>query len=229
MNLEQAKQYPSVQAKTGVSVAVYKKSDYQSNGTVVLSTKLGTYKTGEKIGIVQAVYPMKSGKHLALIQLAKPIVTWFIGYSHVLAFIDDLESVGETGVMPGNTFYCVGNDVNVRKLPSLAGAKLPTKLNKGDIIGMSDGVVTNGYLKFNLRIGGIGYVSKTYCTQQIPIKTVTKTIVSLNPQTGVQTQETVPIITQPDSKIDYQRVVIGSVLGVVVGWIFTKIVSYIWK
>lgn len=229
MTLDQAQKYPLVRAKTGVSVAVFKKSDYQSDGTIILSTKLSTFQSGEQIGIVQVVYTMKSGKHLALIQLSKPIVNWFIGYSHVLAFVENLQAVGEIGPVAGDTYYSIGNDVNIRKTASLTGTKSPSKLNKGDIIGTSDGVLHNGFLKFNLRLGGIGYVSKTFCTLQTPVKIVTKEIAALDPKTGIQTQEAVPIITQPESKVDYTRVVIGSVIGVVVGWIFTKIVGLIWK
>lgn len=225
MNLEQAKQYPKVRAKANTTVSVYKKSDYQSNGTVLLSSKLTSFSNGENIGVIQMVYTMKSGNHLALIQLEKPYVTWFVGYSHVLAFIDNLEAIGETGVNTSNTYYSIGNDVNIRKTPSLTGAKFPSKLNKGDIVGTSDGVVSNNFLKFNLRIGGVGYVSKTYVTLQPPVTNITKSIVTVDPKTGVQTNETVPVITQPDSQIDYTRIVIGSVIGVVAGWIFTKIIN----
>lgn len=227
MNIEQAKLYPKVRAKAGTTVSVYKKSDYQSNGTVLLSSKLTSFAGGENIGVIQVVYTMKSGNHLALIQLEKPYVNWFVGYSHVLAFIDNLEPIGETGVINNsNTYYSIGNDVNIRKTPSLTGAKFPSKLNKGDIIGTSDGVVSNNFLKFNLRIGGVGYVSKTYVTLQAPTKAaVTKSIVTVDPKTGEQTNESVPVILQPDSQIDYTRIIIGSVVGVVVGWIFTKIIN----
>lgn len=230
MNLEQAKIYPTVRAKAGTTVSVFKKSDYQSNGTVVLSTKLETYQGGSEIGIIQSVYTMKSGKHLALIQLSKPIVKWYgLRYSHVLVFIENLEAIGETGVSAGNTYYCIGNDVNIRKSPRVTAGKFSAKLNKGDIIGTSNGVAVNGYLPFNLRMGGVGYVSKVYCTLQAPSKNITKTIATIDPQTGVQSKEVVPIIPQPESKIDYTRIVIGSVVGVAVGWLFTKIVGFITK
>lgn len=224
MNLATAKTYPLVKANRALSV--YRTSDIQSTGVCLLSNPILAYKTGETVGVISKVYEMPKGDHVAYIQLFEPVKSGIYSYSHALQFITNLDEVKQVGTNPiGRTYYSTGDNVNIRKSASLTGAKFKNQLFKGDIVGTSDGVVTNGFLKFNLKIGGTGYVSATYCTLQEPAKAVTKTVNITDPLTGKETATQVPVITEPAKSFDLQRTAIGAVIAFVVTFALSKIVN----
>lgn len=224
MNLATAYTYPLVKANKALSV--YRTSNIQSNGVCLLSNPILSFKVGETIGVIAKVYEMPKGDHVAYIQLFEPIKSGIYSYSHAMQFIsnvDEIKSLGDGSV--GKTYFCTGDNVNIRKSASTTASKFKNQLSKGDIIGTSDGTLSNGFLKFNLKIGGTGYVSKTYCTLQSPAKAVTKSATITDSLTGQTQSVNIPVITDPIKSFDVVRTVIGGVIAFSVTFALTKIVN----
>jgi hypothetical protein len=71
--------------------------------------------------------------------------------------------------------YFANNDVNIRNASGVAST-IRTVAKKGDYIGFSDGVKDrNGFCRFQLAIGGIGYVSAKYISTSKPARKITDT------------------------------------------------------
>jgi hypothetical protein len=223
MNLQTAYTYPLVKANLNKSVKIYRTSDIQSTGIIKLSNVIAELNAGQTIGVITKVYESPKGEHLAYIRLYSTVGSFIYIYTHGLVYLSDIELVNMVATSNASlkTYYCTGNDVNVRKAPSVTGTTFGTQLDKGDVIGTSDGKVQNGYIGFNLRMGGFGYVSQKYVTLQAPAKSITTTKTINDPMTGKSETVAAPIITNPESSIDWKKTIGGAIIGVVVSWGFS--------
>jgi hypothetical protein len=231
MNLQTAYTYPLVKANPNKSVKIYRTSDIQSTGLIKLSNVITELNAGQTIGVITKVYEAPKGDHVAYVQLYSSAGNFIYIYSHGLVYLSDIEVVSMVStanpsvISTLKTYYCTGNNVNIRKTPSTAGKTFGTQLDKGDVIGTSDGKVQNGYLGFNLRMGGFGYVSQKYVTLQAPAKSITVTKQITDPMTGKTETVSAPIITNPESSIDWKKTVIGAVVGVVISCGFSILIK----
>ena len=226
MNLATANKYPIVKANRKFSV--YRKSSILGNGLCRLVLPVGSYSAGATVGVIVKVLEMPKGDHVAYIQLSEPVSSGLFTITHGLQFLSNLDEV--PAVVPFDAtnvrlYWCTGNSVNIRKSASTTAGKFTVKLDKGDIIGTSDGVLKNGFLKFNLKQGGTGYVSKTYCTLQEPAKAVTKVIQITNEVTKEVQKVEVPVIPEATQKFDLQKTAIGAVIAFGVTFALSKIVN----
>lgn len=190
-----------------------------------LSTPLvaGGYKNGTRLGVVSEVYTFPNGQSIARIQLINPVTVKLNKYTHGYIFLEQVSESATTKTGTGKTYYCVGNSVNVRKSPSTTASKYSYQLDKGDVIGESDGVDNNGFYRFTLRTGDVGYVSKTYCSLQAPASvTVSKTTTNSSGQS--QTIQ-VPVLPGDTSTFDWQKTAIGAVLGTAIAFVVTRILT----
>ncbi len=229
ITVEQAKQKPVVTASATKATQVWGKG-FNDGVIFRLSTPLtkNGYSKGEKIGVIVDVYPFKDGSYnLARIQLLKPVTVGLSKYTHGFVFLAEVDLYGTQTVSTSSmnkAYYCIGNNVNVRKGASTTALKFPYQLNKGDFVGYSDGVITNGFLKFLLQTGDIGYVSKTYCSLQAPAQITTQVSDKQSGQTV-----TVPVLPENKSQLDIQKTVIGAAAGAVAAYLVTKIIQLITK
>ena len=229
ITVEQAKQKPVVTASATKSTQVW--GTGTNDGVIFrLSTPLtkNGYSKGDKIGVIVDVYPFKEGSYnLARVQLLKPVTVGLSKYTHGFVFLAEVDLFGTQPVSSASmskTYYCIGNSVNVRKGASTTADKYSYQLNKGDIIGYSDGVETNGFYKFLLQTGDIGYVSKTYCSLQPPAQITTQVVDKKSGQTV-----TVPVLPENKSQLDITKTVIGAAAGAVAAYLVTKIIQLITK
>lgn len=229
VTLEEAKSHPIVVGNASSGARVFGKA-IQEKFLYRLSVPLFSFKVGEKIGVITRTYPVKDGNNIGIIQLIKPITKGLVKYSHVFVLLNDISVSGEKPLQVGQLYYCTATRVNIRKGANITSGTLGIQLDKGDPIGYSDGVAVNGFLKFNLKTGGIGYVSKIYCTLQEPfVNEVTKNVTVANPLTGINETEKVPVIPELSPTTDWKKTAIGAAISAVVVFGVTQIIQKIWK
>ena len=130
--------------------------------------KIGEVKKGIKFGLLQSLNFVTG---YAYVQLYSP--TLYLGKTQYYGFVK-LTDIVESGIFSGTgTKYYVGTNVNsvlnIRNSGSATGT-IHAKLQRGSLIGTRiDSTETNGFWKFNLATGGIGYASAKYVTSTAPI------------------------------------------------------------
>lgn len=229
VSIQESKSFPLVKASSFVGTKAWTKGT-QDGFIYRLSNIVNTYKSGTVLGVLTKAYSIKSGNSFGVVQLLKPITKGLTKYTHVLVLLSDISTVVETSsVVPkGNLYFCTATNVNIRKSASTLSATFPSQLTKGEPIGYSDGIVENGFLKFNLKIGGIGYVAKTYCTLQEP-SIVTMPVTKSDPLTGIDKTEDVPVIDNPKGSLDIWKTALGAGISAVVVFVASKIFNKIFQ
>ncbi|MDR6564951.1 MULTISPECIES: hypothetical protein [unclassified Arcicella] len=225
VTIQESKSYPLVKSSSSIGTKAWAKGT-QDGFIYRLSTIVNTYKTGTTLGVLTKAYSIKSGNSFGVVQLLKPITKGLTKYTHVLVLLADISTVAETEAPKGNLYFCSATNVNIRVSPSKLSAKLPSQLTKGEPIGYSDGIVQNGFLMFKLRSGGVGYVSKTYCTLQEP-SLVTIPVTKANPLTGKDETQDVPVIDNPKGTLDIWKTALGAGISAVVVFVASKIFNKI--
>lgn len=221
ITIEAANKNPLVVASSNLTVW----GEYVKDGNIArLSKSLGIIKTGLKVGVIVATYFSGEGRHFAKVQLITPVSKLLTKYTHGYIYLSDV-NLFVTAVTPtttDKTYWCTGNKVNIRKSASLTSAVV-AKLDKGDIIGQSNGVLSGQFLKFNLALGGIGYVSNQYCTLKSPELPVVTQPLTIKDTDGKETTVQIPVVQPIDGSIDWLRLGISIVASFVGGIILRKI------
>lgn len=223
ISIQDSKKFPVVKASSSIGTKAWAKGT-QDGFYYRLSNIIKTYKSGETLGVLTKAYNMSDGNNFGTVQLLKPITKGLTKYTHVLVLLSDISAIGDATSLTGNLYFCTATNVNIRKTASTLSGKYPSQLTKGEPIGYSDGTVTNGFLKFNLRIGGIGYVAKAFCTLQEPA-IVTTTVTKADPLTGKNVSQDVPVIDNPQGKVDYWKTALGAGISAVVVFIVSKFLN----
>ncbi|MFC0181461.1 hypothetical protein SAMN04515674_104274 [Pseudarcicella hirudinis] len=222
ITIEAANKNPLVIASANLTVW----GEYVKDGAIArLSKSLSTIKTGVKVGVVVATYYSGDGRSFAKVQLINPVSKLLTKYTHGYVYLADVNLFGAavTPTTNGKTYWCTGSQVNIRKSPSLTSAVM-AKLDKGDIIGQSDGVLSGQFLKFNLALGGIGYVATQYCTLKSPeLPVVTQPLTVKDPASGKDTTVQIPVVQPIEGSIDWLRLGVSIVASFVGGVILRKI------
>jgi hypothetical protein len=209
--IEQAFKYVIVKAGK-VNTRLYG-TVYQANGVNKLDSLLKTVDLGTSLGTIVQTYRMPDNNHLARILLLEPITIGFKQYSHAIVLLNDVDGVAapSTPISANKMYYCLGNNVNIRSKASKTSTKLKQQLQRGDRIGTSTGIVTNNFLKFDLAIGGIGFVSLDYCTTQEP--------------SSVKTADGSTVISDVQSTINIAKTAATAIISAIVGFVVTKFLT----
>lgn len=182
---------------------------------------------GLQLGIIQDVY---EDSKLALVQLYKPILYMLKYRANVIVPLSDISTISTPTVVSGTkNYYCTGDSVRIRNGASLT-ATIKNQVNKGDLIGQSDGKVTNGFLKFNLALGGVGYVSAQYCSLVKPSPTVQVVKKSVQKTTSTGETKTVEVSSVSTGEgWSVKELIIKGAITAVVGFVTVKLLSGIFK
>ncbi|MFC0182500.1 hypothetical protein ACFFJX_07985 [Pseudarcicella hirudinis] len=224
ITIEAANKNPLVVASSNLTVW----GEYVKDINIArLSKSLTTIKTGGKVGVIVATYYSGDGKHFAKVQLVNPVSKLLTKYTHGYVYLADVNLFGTAVSTPatGKTYWCTGSKVNIRKGSSVASAVL-AKLDKGDVIGTSDGILYGQFLKFNLALGGVGYVSNQYCTLKSPeLPVVTQPLTVKDSTSGKETTVQIPVVQPIEGSIDWLRLgvsIVASFIGGIILRIFKK-------
>ncbi|NBB32019.1 hypothetical protein [Cellulophaga sp. BC115SP] len=188
---------------------------------------IGKMNNGLQLGIIQDVY---EDSKLALVQLYKPILYMLKYRTNAIVPLSDLTTISTPTVVSGTkNYYCTGDSVRIRTGASLTSA-IKSAVNKGNLIGQSDGKSVNGFLKFNLATGGVGYVAEQYCSTVKPVTSqpVKKTVTKTDTSTG-KTKDVV--VTQVDTGEGWtvKEVIIKGAIGAVAGFLAIKLIGKLFK
>jgi hypothetical protein len=215
-------------------VSLYENMVYDEGGNTVISqgTPFASISAGEQIGIVEATFTQQN---FVYVQLFKPITVNLKKRYYALIFTDNIQELPAKTASSETIEYFAkcqpDSSVNIRLSASLTGT-VKAKAKNGSLIGRSDGKVgNNGFLKFNLALGGVGYVHKDYVTKTktaVTIEKTTEKVTVTNPLTGKDEEKARTTITTNEGWT-VQDVVIKTVIGAVIGFIITRILGKIFK
>lgn len=161
-----------LRAKTANSVSVlnlYSQYNYSANtlGLPAFSDafKVATIANGTPFGIVQEI---DKNNNVALVMLSIKVFKGGKQITHAycnLALTEPINAI----ISNGKKYYATAN-VNIRNSSGLAST-IRTIAKTGDYLGYSDGIKDkNGFCRFQLSIGGIGYVSAKYISTSKPAR-----------------------------------------------------------
>lgn len=220
--------------KASGKVSLYENMTYDTTGNSVLNqgTPFATIASGQQIGIVEAGF---AEQNFLYVQLFTPITVNFKKRYYALINTENVVQIpaktSSNGTFPYYAKCDPNSNVNVRLSGSLAGT-VKAKAKNGSLIGDSDGKANaNGFLKFNLALGGVGYVHKDYATKTktaVTLDKTTETVTVTNPTTGKTEQKEVITLSTSEGWT-VQDVVIKTVIGAVIGFIITKILGKFFK
>ncbi len=198
---------PSATTAKGSIVTVSKDGTKAYDGAGGGSKVLATYKAGKILGTVQQISKNQVIKNGSLtkdfflivrVKLSEPISAFTKTYTDVWVVAENLDVFAEakaTSTTNNTTtnanevaLYSTGKGVRVRYSAAIiggisdAGNNIITSYNVGDLIGVSDKKITNGFYKVkfptpqtkksNGKKYSEGYVSISYCSSQEPIISV---------------------------------------------------------
>lgn len=215
-------------------VSLYQDMTYDKTGTSVISkgSPFSSIGSGEQIGIVEANF---IGQNFVYVQLFTPISVNFKKRYYALIFTENVVEISEKSASTGTEKYFAkcqpDSHVNVRLSGSLLGT-IKTKAKNGSFLGHSDGKVNaNGFIKFNLALGGVGYVQKDYATKTktvVKLENTTEKVTVTNPLTGKDEEKDRTTLSTSEGWT-VQDIVVKTVIGAVIGFVITKILGKIFK
>lgn len=209
-------------------VKLYDSADWDDDGkNIKFGNVVNKKNNGLQLGIIQDVYEESK---LVKVQLYKPILYMFKYRANVIVPLSDISAISTPTVVSGTkNYYCTGDSVRIRNGASLTST-VKTQVNKGDLIGQSDGKATNGFLKFNLALGGVGYVSAQYCSLVKPTPTVQviKKVVQQTISTGETKKVEVSSVSTGEGWSVKELIIKGAITALV-GFVTVKLLSGIFK
>lgn len=203
-------------------VKLYEKATWDNDNKVEFGTEIGKMNNGLQLGIIQDVY---EDAKLAKVQLFKTITYNLKARGSVIVPLSELSAISTPTVITGTkNYYCTGDSVRIRTGASLTSG-IKSAVDKGDLIGQSDGKSVNGFYKFNLALGGVGYVSAQYCSLVKPtVNQPVKKTVSKTDSTGT-TKEVVVTQVETGEGWTIKEVIIKGAIGAVAGFFAIKIIK----
>jgi hypothetical protein len=127
-----------------------------------------TIPTGNVFGIVQEVDTVNN---VALVWLSIQVYSYGKQISHGYVKLDTCEKINAI-VTAGKPYYATVDNLNIRDKSGVLGT-IRTKAMKGDLLGRSDGVKdANGFARFQLALGGIGFISAKNISLTKPARTI---------------------------------------------------------
>lgn len=162
---------------------IAKANTAKTNGYDSLSERpviLATYNSGEVIGTFQGFHKNSAGTTFAKVKLNKPVSNGWFGwevfgktYTDAFFLLSDVSIFSNTNLDSTTKTLqraaCTANGVRLRTNATLA-SEIITTFNQGDIIGVSDFVADNDFIKIGLAVfvekdgktHGFGYMHKDY-------------------------------------------------------------------
>jgi hypothetical protein len=161
---------------------------------------------GNTFGIIQEI---DNVNNIALVALSIQVYKFGKQISHGYVSLSRCEKINAI-TSTGKRYFATIDALNIRDKPSLLST-VRSKALKGDYLGFSDGIADkNGYCRFQLAIGGIGYISAKYISLTKPARTVK---VITNNDNSITEQTTIPY--SPNEKAKFG---LFALLGLAVGF-----------
>ena len=169
------KQGDILRVKTGssaVGLSVY--SSYNYSGSLLglpkfeASTLITSIANDQVFGVVQSVDTVNK---VALFTFSYKVYSK-TGKQISHAYCDLTKCDKIDSIIANGKKYYASADVNIRNASGTLGT-IRTVAKKGDYLGFSDGIADkNGFCRFQLAMGGVGYVSKKYISTSQPAREI---------------------------------------------------------